>query len=96
MYKAEERETTAVFDYVSNTWTVYTCVPRHMTKLRKIAAPVWEEITDGKVTAAKWELKGSQVIFATERVSKMTPEQKEAARIRMQERHAIRDVEASI
>jgi hypothetical protein len=95
MYSAEERETTAVFDYVNNTWSVYTCVPRHMTKLRKIAAPVWEEVTDGRVTAAKWELKVSQVIFANERTSKMTSEQREAASIRMKEQLAKRNLEAS-
>lgn len=95
MYTAEERETTAVFDYVSNTWLVYSCVQRHMTKLRKIAEPIWEEITDGKVTAAKWKLKGGQVIFANERVSNMSPEQKEAARLRMKERQAKRSLEDS-
>lgn len=95
MYASEERETTAVYDHVSNTWLIYTCVPRHMTKLRKIADPVWEEITEGKVTAAKWKLKGSQVIFANERVSKMTPEQKEAARLRMKERQTKRDLEVT-
>lgn len=95
MYTSEERETTAVFDYLSNTWLIYTCVPRHMTKLRKIAEPIWEEVIEGKVTAAKWELKGSQVIFANERVSKMSPEQKEAARLRMKELQAKRDLEVS-
>ncbi|MNW38886.1 hypothetical protein D3C74_159640 [compost metagenome] len=95
MYSSEERETTAVFDYVSNTWSIYTCVPRHMTKLRKIAEPIWEEITGGKVTAAKWNLKGNQVIFANERVSKMSPEKKEAARLRMKERQAKRDLEVT-
>lgn len=93
MYTSEERETTAVYDYVTNTWSIYTCVPRHMTKLRKIADPLWEEITEGKVTAAKWELKGSQVIFANERVTNMSSKQKEAARLRMQQRHAKRDLE---
>lgn len=95
MYTSEERETTAVFDYVSNTWLVYSCVQRHMTKLRKICPPIWEEVTDGKVTAAKWELKGSQVIFANERVSNLSPEQKEAARLRMKERQAKRGLEVT-
>ncbi|WP_091227694.1 hypothetical protein [Fontibacillus panacisegetis] len=66
-----------------------------MTKLRKIAKPIWEEITDGKVTAAKWELKGSQVIFANERVSNLSPEQKEVARLRMKERQAKRGLEVT-
>jgi hypothetical protein len=83
-YSNEEKETTCVYDYIDNEWNIYSCVPRHMTKLRKIAAPYWEEKDGDRVTAAKWKLKGNQVRFALEIVSKMTPEQKEAAKVRLQ------------
>jgi hypothetical protein len=87
-YSAEEKETTCVYDYNSNEWNVYSCVPRHMTKLRRIAEPYWEEKDGDRVSAAKWLLKGNQVRFALEIVSKMTEGQKEAARVRMQNAHA--------
>jgi hypothetical protein len=61
-----------------------------MSRLRKIAEPYWEEKKDGRVTAAKWRLKGNQVRFAVEYVSKMSPEQREAARLRMKRRHEMR------
>ncbi|MNK84427.1 hypothetical protein D3C87_1042750 [compost metagenome] len=90
-YSAEERETTCVYDYIKGTWTIYTCVPTHMTKLRKIAEPIWEEKDDDRVTAAKWVLKSNQVRFAQETVSKMTDEQKQAASLRLQQYHQKRD-----
>lgn len=93
MYTAEEKETICLFDFISNTWEVYSCVPRHMTRIRKIADPFWEEKTDGKVTAAKWKLSSSQVRFATERVTKMSDEQKEARSLRMQQYHQNRNLE---
>ncbi|MED4754611.1 hypothetical protein [Brevibacillus choshinensis] len=86
-YTNEEKETVCVFDYIDGVWDVYSCVPRHMTKLRKIAEPYWEEKHGDRVTAAKWKLKGNQVRFAVEIVSKMTPEQKEASRSRMKQLH---------
>jgi hypothetical protein len=91
MYSAEEKETVCVYDYIEDSWDVYTCVQRHMTKLRKIAEPYWEEKVGNRVTAAKWKLKGNQVRFAVEIVSKMTPEQKEASRERMKQYHQKRN-----
>ncbi|CAM3464476.1 hypothetical protein EDM52_18465 [Brevibacillus invocatus] len=82
-YTNEEKETVCVYDYIDGIWDVYSCVPRHLTKLRKIAEPFWEEKDGDRVTAARWKLKGSQVRFAVEIVSKMTSEQKEASRARM-------------
>ncbi|WP_019913195.1 hypothetical protein [Paenibacillus sp. HW567] len=90
-YSAEERETTCVYDYIAGTWTVYTCVPTHMTKLRKIAQPIWEEKDGDRVTAAKWLLKSNQVRFAQEMVSKMTDEQKQAASLRLKHYNQKRD-----
>lgn len=89
-YTNEERETVCVYDYIDNVWDVYACVQKHMTKLNRIAEPYWVEKQDGKITAAKWKLKGSQVRFAMESVSKMTDEQREASRQRMLDRHAKR------
>lgn len=90
-YTSEEKETICVFDYIDGTWDVYSCVPRHMTKLRKIAEPYWQEKHGDRVTAARWKLKGNQVRFAAEIVSKMTPEQKEASRSRMKQYHQKRN-----
>lgn len=83
MYTKEEKETVCVYDFINNTWDIYSCVPRHITKLRKIAEPYWEEKGGNRVIAAKWKLNGNQVRFAIASVSKMTPDQKEAARDRM-------------
>lgn len=90
-YSIEEQETVSVYDKINDEWDVYTCVQKHMTKLRKIAAPYWEENDGERVTAAKWKLKGNQVRFALEPVSKLTDEQREASRQRMLERHAKRE-----
>jgi hypothetical protein len=91
-YSAEEKETTCVYDYITDSWTVYSCVPRHMTKLRKIADPIWEEKDGERVTAAKWSLNGAQVRFAQEIVTKLTDEQKEEQRARLQEARQKRKV----
>lgn len=95
-YSNEEQETVCVYDKIDDLWDVYTCVPRHMTKLRKIAEPYWEEKNGGRVTAAKWKLKGNQVRFAMDSVAKMSKEQREASRQRMLERHAKREEIVSI
>lgn len=84
-YTKEEKETVCVFDYIDGVWDVYSCVPRHVTKLRKIAEPFWEEKDGDRIIAARWKLKGNQVRFAVEIVSKMTPEQKEASSSRMKQ-----------
>jgi len=96
MYLNEEKETVCVFDYVRDSWEVYSCVPRHITKLNKITAPFWEEVTSGKVTAARWRLNSSQVRFALERTSKPTKEQREAASIRMKQLHQKRVLEDTL
>jgi hypothetical protein len=80
----DEKETSCVFDYITNEWEVYSCVPRHMTKLNKLAVPFWTEKEGERVTAAKWKLKGNQVRFSLSIVSKMTDEQKEASKARLQ------------
>ncbi|KRE70764.1 hypothetical protein [Paenibacillus sp. Soil750] len=77
-YSAEEKETTCVYDYIDNNWIVYSCVPKHMTKLRKIAQPFWEEKDGDRVSAAKWRLNGNQIRFVME--TKLTDEQRVAKR----------------
>ena len=68
-YANSEKETTCVYDYETKEWTIYSCVPRHMTKLGKIGEPYWKEEEpdkDGKprMIAGKWKLKSNQVRFA--------------------------------
>lgn len=83
-YPNEEKETTCVFDYTDNKWEVYSCVPRHITRLSKIAEPYWTEKDGDRVTAAKWKLKGTQVRFAMEKEKRvLTEEQKEVLRERV-------------
>jgi hypothetical protein len=90
-YSAEEKETTCVYDYVDNSWTVYTCVPTHVTKLRKVAGePFWSEKEGDRVIAAKWKLHGTQIHFAMQKVTKMTAEQRLEASERMKRMHEAR------
>jgi hypothetical protein len=68
-YPNDEKETTCVYDYLSKEWTVYTCVPSHITRLRKIAEPYWKEEAKSengsmRIVAGKWKLRKSQVRFA--------------------------------
>lgn len=65
MYSAEEKETTCIYDFIDDCWNVYSCVPRHITKLLKVAGePYWtEKGKGGRLTAAKWRVQGNQVRF---------------------------------
>jgi len=84
----EEKETTCVYDFVEDSWTVYSCVPRHITKLRKVAGePFWTDKDGERITAAKWKLKGNQVRFALGAARNITEEQRQAASIRMKQLH---------
>ncbi|GIP38593.1 hypothetical protein J31TS4_18730 [Paenibacillus sp. J31TS4] len=71
MYSSEEKETTCVFDYEAGAWTIYSCVPTHMTKLLKVAGePFWKEEEPGangepRMVAGKWKLGPKQVRFAS-------------------------------
>lgn len=84
-YSSEEKETLCSFDYITGCWTINSTVPRHITKLLKIAEPTWVEREGERVIAGRWVLHSNQVRFAQEIVSKMTPEQKEAAKERLQQ-----------
>ncbi|GED71147.1 hypothetical protein BRE01_48490 [Brevibacillus reuszeri] len=67
-YSNDEKETTCVYKYISDTWTVYSCVPRHMNKLRKIGGVhYWKEEAPGadgelRLIAGKWKLKSNQLL----------------------------------
>ena len=68
-YSRDEMETTCSYDYLTKTWTVYTTVPTHITKLLKIADPYWKEEEpdvhgNPRIIAGKWKLSRSQVRFA--------------------------------
>lgn len=92
-YSAEEKETTATYDFASDTWIVYSCNPRHLSKLRKIADPIWEEKDGERVTACKWSLRGNQVRFTKEITTKLTAEQKVEQKLRLQSaRQKLNDI----
>ncbi|SDJ61308.1 hypothetical protein [Paenibacillus naphthalenovorans] len=65
----EEKETTCIYDYTSKEWIVYTCVPRHITKLMKSCGePFWKEEEENskgesRIVSGKWKLQSSQVRF---------------------------------
>lgn len=67
-YSRDEMETNCNYDHLTKVWTVYTSVPTHITKLLKMADPVWKEEGEGKngprIIAGKWKLQKSQVRFA--------------------------------
>lgn len=90
-YPNEEKETTCVFDYLDNKWEVYSCVPKHIRKLSKIAEPYWTEKDGDRVTAAKWKLNSNQVRFAAGTARIQTEEQLEASRVRMRALSARRN-----
>lgn len=88
LYTSEEQETICNYDRHTNTWSVYTCVAKHITKLTKLYGdPDWFQYSeDGneRIIAAKWEgLKSSQVSFRKESKRVMTDEQKENAAERL-------------
>jgi len=79
-YSSDEMETSCVYDYLAKCWDVYTCVPSHITKLLKIAEPVWKEEQpdskgDPRIVAGKWKLGKSQVRFA--KISKKSNDDEE-------------------
>jgi hypothetical protein len=64
-YSREEMETTCVYDYQENSWIVYSCVQKHITKLLRIAGePYWSEKDGERLIAGNWKLVGTNVRFA--------------------------------
>lgn len=86
---AEERETVCTYDYETKLWTVYTCVPTHLTKLTKInGKPDWFDLSDDgedRIIAGRWDnLKQSQVGFRQESKGRnLTDEQRKELSERM-------------
>ena len=92
-YSGGEMETTCIYDYLNDSWLIYSNVTRHMSKLRKIADPFWEERDDGRITAAKWSLNGNQVRFTKEIIVNFTEEQKAEQKLRLQNaRQKLNDI----
>jgi hypothetical protein len=80
MYTNEEKETTCVNDYIDDEWNVYSCVPKHITKLiRTFGEPYWTESQNGRIVAAKWKGEGNQVRFASPITATATEAQRVAA-----------------
>ncbi|MED1792829.1 hypothetical protein P4V54_09110 [Brevibacillus nitrificans] len=92
-YSNDEKETTCVYNFAEDVWMVYSCVPRHMTKLRKVAGePYWKEEAEveagaPRLIAGKWKLKSNQIRFALGTGRRMTDEQRQAASERMKRIH---------
>lgn len=64
-YPRDEQETSAVYDPVTDQWTVYSTLKRHITRLQKVGGePVQKEVEDGRIIAGKWILGSKQVRFA--------------------------------
>lgn len=85
-YMRAEMETTCVYDHELGEWLVYTCVPTHITKLNKIAAPIWKEEEpdvngNPRMIAGKWKLGSKGVRFSKPR--SMSEEKKKALAERM-------------
>jgi len=72
-YPTNEQETTCVYDYATNKWTIYSCVRKHITKLlRRFGEPEWKEEEPDKhgnqrIIAAKWTVGGNAVRFSANR-----------------------------
>lgn len=71
-YPTDEQETTCVYDYVQDKWTIYSTVRKHITKLlRRLGEPVWKEKTDKygnpRIIAARWTAHGNAVRFTGKR-----------------------------
>lgn len=70
-YSTDEQETTCVYDYASEKWTVYSCVRKHITKLlRRFGEPEWKEEEPDKygsprIIAARWKVPGNTVRFVS-------------------------------
>jgi len=81
-YPRDEQETTLVYEAVTNEWMVYSTVPRHISRLKKITQVTELEHDDnGRIKAVKAKLSAKQVSMVSERV--LTKQQKEEAQRRM-------------
>lgn len=87
-------ETTCVYDHELGEWLIYTCVLTYITKLNKIAAPIWKkEEPEGsgipRVIAGKWKLGSKYVRFNKPRV--LTEEQKKETATRLKASRGLND-----
>lgn len=86
----EEQETIANYEYETDTWNIYTCVQKHITKLFKIfdesdCSKIWRN-EDGRILAI--EIEGAsheQVSFRNKSKKKeLTEEERKAIAERLQ------------
>ena len=85
---AEEKETIARYDYQEKKWYIHTSVPTHITKLTKLSnsEPKALSMTEnGTPTEIMCELEKNQISFRNLSNRTMSEEQKELARVRLQE-----------
>ncbi|MEI2356117.1 hypothetical protein [Mesobacillus zeae] len=82
-YSREEQETTLVFDGLTNGWTVYSTVPKHMRKLAVLTELTILETEDDGTTpkAVSGKLTSKQVSMKKERV--LSEDQRQAMSERM-------------
>jgi hypothetical protein len=90
VFQAEERETILRFDEIDNVWHVESSVKKHMTKLLKQSSTVEVDTVNenGTRTSVKGTLLPHQISILGEKKRtgrEMTEEEKEKARIRLNE-----------
>lgn len=74
-YPRSERETTAVYDAETRTWTLYTCEPKHRRRLTRLyGAPHWTDHEDNG--GARWDRLPARVIGFRQPVAKRRVEAK--------------------
>lgn len=83
-YTVQETETVINLCYGENLWDIYTSIPRHVTKFRKLAVKWGAEVKEIHVGGIRVKLPLKAVTFKAPSNRKMTEEQKEAARLRFQ------------
>ncbi|MGC4375742.1 hypothetical protein WD019_02205 [Fictibacillus sp. Mic-4] len=78
-YPRTEQETVLVYDAVTNEWSAYSTVPKHIRKLQSLTnVNILEFDEHGNPSAAKCTLTAKQVTMKKERV--ITEAQREALR----------------
>ena len=80
-YTIQETETVIGLCHGEKVWDVYTSIPRHVTKFRKLAAKWGAEVKEIHEGGIRVKLPIKAISFRMPR--ELTPEQKEAAAERM-------------
>lgn len=70
-YAIDEQETTCLYDYTLDQWTVYSTVRKHINRMfKRYGEPEWVETEldkhgNPRIIAAKWIVPGNAVRFAS-------------------------------